>query len=60
MNKALLLALALVAAFPVATEAQMTVDDVAVAAVTMAALPSHVNMLEATVVPVAQPYLGRG
>ena len=45
---------------PVATEAQMTVDDVAVAAVTMAALPSHVNMLEATVVPVAQPYLGRG
>jgi len=28
--------------------------------VTMAALPPHVNMLEAIVLPVTQQYLGRG
>jgi hypothetical protein len=29
-------------------------------AVTMAALPLHVNMLEAIVLPTTQKYLGRG
>ena len=38
----------------------MTVDELAVAAVTMAAMPDHVNMLEATVLPVGQPFVGRG
>jgi len=41
-------------------EPLMTVDELAVAAVTMAAMPDHVNMLEATVLPVGQPYIGRG
>ena len=34
--------------------------DLVMAVVTMAALPSHVNMLETVVLPVAQPFLGRG
>ncbi len=38
----------------------MTPDELAAAAVTMATLPPHVNMLEAIVLPVMQPYLGRG
>jgi NAD(P)-dependent dehydrogenase (short-subunit alcohol dehydrogenase family) len=38
----------------------MQVDDLAQAAVLMATLPPHVNMLEAIVLPVQQPYLGRG
>jgi len=41
-------------------EPMMTVDELAQAALTMAALPSHVNMLEAIVLPVEQLYLGRG
>ncbi len=41
-------------------EPMMTPDELATAVVTMAALPPHVNMLEAIVLPVAQPYLGRG
>lgn len=41
-------------------EPMMTPDELAVAVVTMAALPLHVNMLEAIVLPVKQPYLGRG
>lgn len=41
-------------------EPMMTPDELATAAVTMAALPLHVNMLEAIVLPVTQRYLGRG
>jgi NAD(P)-dependent dehydrogenase (short-subunit alcohol dehydrogenase family) len=41
-------------------EPMMTVDELAITAVTMAALPPHVNMLEAIVLPVTQKYLGRG
>lgn len=41
-------------------EPMMTVDEIASVAVFMATLPPHVNMLEAIVLPVQQPYLGRG
>jgi NAD(P)-dependent dehydrogenase (short-subunit alcohol dehydrogenase family) len=41
-------------------EPMMTPDELALAAVTMAALPLHVNMLEAIVLPSTQLYLGRG
>ena len=41
-------------------EPMMTPDDIAMTAVTMAALPPYVNMLEAIVLPVTQLYLGRG
>ena len=41
-------------------EPMMTPDELALAAVTMAALPLHVNMLEAIVLPTTQLYLGRG
>ncbi len=41
-------------------EPMMTVDELALTAVTMAALPLHVNMLEAIVLPTTQKYLGRG
>jgi NAD(P)-dependent dehydrogenase (short-subunit alcohol dehydrogenase family) len=41
-------------------EPMMTVDEFAITAVTMAALPLHVNMLEAIVLPTTQAYLGRG
>lgn len=41
-------------------EPMMTPDELATAVVTMAALPLHVNMLEAVVLPVRQAYLGRG
>lgn len=41
-------------------EPMMTVDELAMTVVTMAALPGHVNMLEAIVLPVRQEYLGRG
>ena len=41
-------------------EPMMTVDELATAAVTMAGMPDHVNMLEATVLPVGQPFIGRG
>jgi NAD(P)-dependent dehydrogenase (short-subunit alcohol dehydrogenase family) len=41
-------------------EPMMTVDDVASAALTMAALPRYANMLEVIVLPVDQPYVGRG
>ena len=41
-------------------EPMMTVDELAAVAVTMAALPDHVNMLEATVLPVNQLFVGRG
>jgi len=41
-------------------EPMMTVDELAMTAVTMAALPLHVNVLEAIVLPTQQLYLGRG
>jgi NAD(P)-dependent dehydrogenase (short-subunit alcohol dehydrogenase family) len=41
-------------------EPMMLVDDVVKVVVTIATLPLHVNMLEAIVLPVVQPYLGRG
>ena len=41
-------------------EPTMSADEIAQAAVVMAALPPHVNMLEAIVLPIDQPYLGRG
>lgn len=42
------------------TEPMMDVDDLAQAAVLMATLPPNINMLEATVLPVGQLYVGRG
>lgn len=45
---------------PQDAEPMMTVDELALTAVTMAALPLHVNMLEAIVLPTTQKYLGRG
>ena len=41
-------------------EPMMTPADIAMAALTMAALPLNVNMYEAVVLPVGQLYLGRG
>ena len=42
------------------SEPMMNVDDLAQAAVLMATLPPNMNMLEATVLPVEQLYIGRG
>lgn len=41
-------------------EPMMDVETIAEVAVTMSALPCHVNMLEAIVLPVEQEYLARG
>jgi NAD(P)-dependent dehydrogenase (short-subunit alcohol dehydrogenase family) len=41
-------------------EPMMSVDELAEAAVLMATLPPHVNMLEAIVLPIGQMYVGRG
>jgi NAD(P)-dependent dehydrogenase (short-subunit alcohol dehydrogenase family) len=41
-------------------EPMMSVADIAQAAVAMATLPPRVNMLEATVLVIDQPFLGRG
>ncbi len=41
-------------------EPMMTVDELATMALAMAALPPHVNPLEAIVLPVEQLYVGRG
>lgn len=41
-------------------EPMMTVDELALTAITMAALPLHVNVFEAIVLPTQQKYLGRG
>jgi NAD(P)-dependent dehydrogenase (short-subunit alcohol dehydrogenase family) len=41
-------------------EPMMTPEELAQAAVLMATLPPHVNMLEAIVLPVGQLYVGRG
>ncbi|MBI1760071.1 MAG: SDR family oxidoreductase [Acidobacteria bacterium] len=43
-----------------AHEPVMQIAEWAQVAVTMAALPAHVNLLEAIVLPREQPYLGRG
>jgi len=45
---------------PVDQEPLMRTEDLAMTAVTMAALPTNVNMLETIVLPVTQLYLGRG
>jgi NAD(P)-dependent dehydrogenase (short-subunit alcohol dehydrogenase family) len=42
------------------SEPAMEVAEIAESAVLMASLPAHINMLEAIVLPVKQPYLGRG
>ncbi len=42
------------------SEPMMEVDELAKAAVLMATLPPNINMLEATVLPVGQLYIGRG
>ncbi len=42
------------------SEPMMSVSDIAQAAVAMAILPPHVNVLEATVLHIGQPFLGRG
>jgi hypothetical protein len=41
-------------------EPMMDVNDLAQAAVLMATLPPNINMLEATVLPIGQLYVGRG
>jgi NAD(P)-dependent dehydrogenase (short-subunit alcohol dehydrogenase family) len=41
-------------------EPMMSVEEIAQAAVLMATLPPHVNMLEAIVLPMGQLYVGRG
>lgn len=41
-------------------EPMMQVADVAEAVLAMAVLPPQVNLLDATILPLAQPYLGRG
>jgi NAD(P)-dependent dehydrogenase (short-subunit alcohol dehydrogenase family) len=41
-------------------EPVMQALELAEAAITMAALPPHISMLEAIVLPVGQPYIGRG
>ena len=41
-------------------EPMMSTDDIAMAALAMAALPPYANMLESIVLPVTQAYLGRG
>lgn len=41
-------------------EPMMTVEELAQTAVLMAALPPHVNLLEAIVLPIGQLYVGRG
>jgi NAD(P)-dependent dehydrogenase (short-subunit alcohol dehydrogenase family) len=45
---------------PPPPEATMSTDEIAAAVVYMAACPPHVNVLELTQIPIAQPYLGRG
>ena len=45
---------------PTDQEPMVSPDELALAAVTVAAMPPHVNMLESIVLPVDQLYLGRG
>jgi hypothetical protein len=42
------------------SEPFMEVEEIVEAAILMASLPAHMNMLEAIVLPVKQPYLARG
>jgi len=42
------------------TEPMMRVEELVQAALAMATLPPHINMLEAVVLPLEQPFLGRG
>ncbi|HXI17694.1 MAG TPA: SDR family oxidoreductase [Chloroflexota bacterium] len=42
------------------TEPNMSVDELAQTAVWMALMPPHVTMLEATVLPIKQAFIGRG
>jgi NAD(P)-dependent dehydrogenase (short-subunit alcohol dehydrogenase family) len=42
------------------TEPAMEVHEIVEVALLMASLPPHINMLETIVLPVGQPYLGRG
>ena len=42
------------------SEPMMSPDEIAMAAVAIAELPPHVNMLEATALHIEQPFLGRG
>ncbi len=41
-------------------EPMISVEDLAMTALTMAALPPNANMLEVILLPVEQPYIGRG
>ena len=41
-------------------EPVMQAEELAEVAITMAALPAHISMLETIVMPVSQPYIGRG
>ena len=45
---------------PMHQEPMMAPEEVAGVVVTMAALPPHINLLEAIVLPTTQAYLGRG
>jgi NAD(P)-dependent dehydrogenase (short-subunit alcohol dehydrogenase family) len=47
-------------AAPINQEPMMTPEELAAVAVTIAALPAHVNLLEAIVLPNEQLYVGRG
>ncbi len=42
------------------SEPMMEPEELAAAAIAMASLPGHVNMLETTVLPIGQPFVGRG
>ena len=41
-------------------EGVMTVEDLAEVVITIATLPDNVNLFESVILPVSQPYLGRG
>lgn len=41
-------------------EGVMTVEDLAETVITIASLPDNVNLFESIILPVSQPYLGRG
>ena len=41
-------------------EGVMTVEDLAEVVITVASLPDNVNLFESVILPVSQPYLGRG
>ena len=45
---------------PIGEEPMVQVPDMAGAALLMATLPPEANVLELTMLPVTQPYVGRG